>query len=879
MLIKKDEEDRELNSKDRNQEHIDNILKGLEVLTSTTESAKRAALEEGLVRDLSLLSERSKRDNSDLLQPLHLYFMALYTKGRISLDETADNPSISLFTSHFLEKRRSVLKQFEARKLQKVIMTLILANLSIHRIQHAKELLDSYDPIFTEKYKAYMYIRLLNATCGVLDKARINELFVSAEKAYEATKDIDGKATFLYRIYHLSKGTLIDVPGLEDILRDFAEQSTGLYSAAVRDVYLELLRNNDRPEMVSVWLDSLDAGEPDAEQQKSVKELKHILAGREKGAVSIELSSSEHVKEDPEKAYLIDSVRRHYCDKEYDLEKLSADIRNSLDHYRSVTLSGESLDNKLNAFRNICELELTEQTVRFWEDQEKNYSKIVPDDRDRISDAVFIAVNEYSLVNASTTFPFLMEAKRRGIPCYSFSPKLHLDRCESSDPFYDLYGMVNDGQDKRYYVDDDISDAVIDIPGKRIELYGMNIYQPVFEIITRYQFTYEYRFDTDAWARYRTVMLIRKYKALFNYIREVEAWAVDNKKKVYFISNAPHIHNAAAFRIYCEDIGYKTGLNFICTSPGYDNYFLNSTDPRSLTTTAINMTEHLDCRNSFLGTKEGYEKYYGNNSHRIEEVRQKMQNYLMSRRGSKKLTLTQKIKKERILKQINKAHRDGKTVILLNGKVIIDLGVKYTKGCVHADMSEWITHAVAFANANSDRILLLVKPHPHENRQDLTMTSEKIEDLSSIIKTDIGKAVYLDKDLFTNFELVPYIDLGMVWNGTSAIEFSAQGKKVLIADEWGYKDYPIGFVRPETLEEYESYMLDPGRMADIEDLSDRAMLFLEYMGSDDVRVINKYTNTTLMNFNQYESTIDSNEVDEFVRSGNEELKKYFSSLL
>jgi capsular polysaccharide export protein len=263
----------------------------------------------------------------------------------------------------------------------------------------------------------------------------------------------------------------------------------------------------------------------------------------------------------------------------------------------------------------------------------------------------------------------------------------------------------------------------------------------------------------------------------------------------------------------------------------------------------------------------------------MHEIREKMQVHLEAQRGrDRQRALSEE--KSQVLERIQTAKADGKKILLLNGKVIIDLAVKYTKGCVHSDMSEWITHAVEFAGRHQDSVLLLVKPHPHENREDLTLTSEKIDNLRSLIRCDLNDAtIYLDNDMFTNSELVPYMDVGLVWNGTSSLEFAAQGKKVLVADVWGHFDYPIGFVYPKTLAEYESYLLDPSLIEEPEDISDRAITFLEYMGSDDVRVVNAYSQTTLMNFNQFESTIDAEAVDRFVAQGDKALCCRFDELI
>ncbi len=866
--------------KERNDERtIARIQKNLSVLSSLDNSEDCFPYEKQVMADILSLP-KDKEKNDGLLQPLHLYFMTLYPKGRLSLDETADNKSIGLFTDEFIAHPRLIKNRFYYENLQKVILMLILANLSIHNVQHAQKLLDQYYVIFRERYKARMYVQILSSSCGRMPIGRIEELFASCGEAYvkECTK-LNYKADFLYNLYLLSSRTGVSNPEFDRLLDDICRRFNGMPSPVIMQLFREFCYNNENVGRVRAYLDSLGETEYTRKYALEIETLRRLCEGREQKIEKISRLSAGKGPAEAAVGYQISRIRRNMADKDYELDDLLNDIDNAVEHYRSVAAKASSLEDRLVANKDIYSLLLMRPEVEYWKEYRDNFIKVIPDEKDRVDDAVFVFVNEHSLVNGAVTFPFLLEARRRGIPCYSFSPKIHLDLCSPEDEFYELQGWWNDGIDTRYYQDNDISSVEIDIPGKRIICRGMNIYQPIFEIISRHQFTYNYNYETDAWARYRTNALIKMYNTFFRYISDVEKWALSNGKRVYFISNAPHIHYAAAFRIYCEEKGFRNGLNYICTSPGYDNYFLNASDPRSETTTALNLTRNLNSRNSFLGTPEGFERYYENNKWRLPEIRQKMQKHLEAQRGRDRQRVLYEAK-QNVLEQIRKAKDEGKTIILLNGKVIIDLAVKYTQGCVHSDMREWITHAVDFANRNSDSVLLLIKPHPHENRVDLTLTSEKIDDLRSLIDVEMGDSViYLDNDMFTNSELTPYMDIGLVWNGTSSLEFTAQGKKVLVADVWGHYDYPIGFVFPKTIEEYESYMLDPSLIQEREDISDRAITFLEYMGSDDVRIRNLYSQTTLMNFHQFESSVDSEAVDEFVRNGNEHLREKFSELL
>ena len=863
----------------RNEKTIARIMKNLSVLSALDDEKECLPYEQQVMDDILSLT-KDKEKNNVIVQPLHLYFMTLYPKGRLSLDETAENRSIELFTDAFIAHPKLIRNRFYYIDLQKVILMLILANLSIHNVQHAHRLLNKYYIIFRETYKARMYVQILISSCGKLPVSRIESLFASCEKAYETEcSTANNKADFLYNLYVISSRTGIENPAFGALLDDICERYQGSAEPLVMRLFREFCYTNEYIDRVRSWLDSLGEDVINGPHAYDIETVRLLCEGREQKAEKVVRRALGKGPDESAVGYRISMIKQHLADKEYDLTTLLAEIDEAVEYYRSMAAKAESLEDRLIANKDVYTLLLMRPSVEYWRDYKVNYDKVVPSETERVDDAVFIFVNEHSLVNGAVTFPFLLEAKRRGIPSYAFSPKIHLESCSPEDDFYELYGWWNDGLDTMYFQDNDISGTEIDIPGKKIICRGMNIYQPIFEIVSRYQFTYNYNYDTDAWARYKTDSLIRVYNAFFRYAEEVEKWAVKNHKRVFFISNAPHIHYAAAFRIYCEEKGFRNGLNYICTSPGYDNYFLNASDPRSETTTALNLTRNLNARNSFLGTAEGFERYYENNKWRLPEIRQKMQKHLEAQRGRDRLRVLYEAKQD-TLERIRKAKEEGKTIILLNGKVIIDLAVKYTQGCVHSDMREWITHAVDFANRNSDRVLLLIKPHPHENRVDLTLTSEKIDDLRSLIDTEMGESViYLDNDMFTNSELTPYMDVGLVWNGTSSLEFTAQGKKVLVADVWGHYDYPIGFVFPKTLEEYESYMLDPSLIEEREDISDRAITFLEYMGSDDVRIRNLYSQTTLMNFHQFDSSIDADAVDEFVRNGNEHLKQKFDELI
>lgn len=536
-----------------------------------------------------------------------------------------------------------------------------------------------------------------------------------------------------------------------------------------------------------------------------------------------------------------------------------------------------SIEKRLKALYQFLSLKDLDRYFSYWKVFERNINKA---ETVKQSNCVFFFVNEYSLINATFALPLLIEAVKRGYLCIPTSPRMFAFEKYEDNWLNSFAGTITGDMDLRYEAWLDTREQPkIDLEKRIIEIAGFNCYEPIFEFVSRYQFTYKFNYQSDAWARRRANMLIRTFDRLFAYIEEVEEWVIKNEKKVYFISNAPHLHNAAAFRIYCENAGYQNGLNFICINSGYDNYFKNIGDSKTETLTALNMTKNLQSRNSFLGTSRDFESYYKEHIKDYEIIKDKAQRWLNYRRGNDVNDAKMTSKKIEIREQIEMAKRNGKRIYVLVGKVIFDLGVKYIKGIVHDDMSDWITHTVEIVKEDSDA-LLLIKPHPHERREDLVLTNEKIDNLSSLIRTNLSEnIIYLDSDMFQISELAPYIDLGLVWNGSSALELAAQKIPVLVADVWGHYDYPIGFLKPKDINEYEYYFKNPKEIKDLDLLQKRAIMFLNYMGSENVRITNQYTKTASLNFHQFDSFIYEKEIDHLIQEGDKQLERLFDKIL
>lgn len=501
----------------------------------------------------------------------------------------------------------------------------------------------------------------------------------------------------------------------------------------------------------------------------------------------------------------------NYAAELYDISLMQSDFskskkyvynyaNNVLDKWKKEIVNNKKIDEQINQLAYVYKLNNLIRYIKYHSLFNQELNKVAY--ADKVSKEIILFVNDFSIVNASIALPLLIQLKKDGYFISGTSPYFIEHHLTNDQELNNLTNIMLRDIDRNLYKTDLIDfDFEIDIKNKKIMINNFNVYQPIYEVVSRYQFTYFFHFETDAWARAKVYNLILYFKRIFDYCDLLYDYALKNNKKIRFISNAPHIPHAGSYRIYCEEKGYKANMEFVVLSPGYDNYFKNVGDALTETIAALNMNKNPNSRNAFLGTSEGFNNFYNRESKDIKEYRDIAKKYLSYNRSHKK---SESKEKNAIIQKIESYKNQGKKIILVNGKVVFDLGVKYTKGLCHDDMSDWLTHTVEIAK-NDPNILLIIKPHPHEQRKDLTMTDEQVFSFKDLVKTSIDSPniIYLKPNLFKNDELLKYVDLGIVWNGTSSMEFLAQGIKTLAMDDWALKDYPVGLKNITTKKEYE----------------------------------------------------------------------------
>src|SRR5690606_37374877 len=154
-----------------------------------------------------------------------------------------------------------------------------------------------------------------------------------------------------------------------------------------------------------------------------------------------------------------------------------------------------------------------------------------------------------------------------------------------------------------------------------------------------------------------------------------------------------------------------------------------------------------------------------------------------------------------------------------------------------SNMKDWINHTVD--SVRGSRTLLLIKPHPHELRDEIaTFLTERLTDL---IEGDLpSNVVIAHPDWFDLKDITELVDLGVIYNGTTAIELGLVRVPAVLCSNYAPIDYPIGHVVPRDRDHYRKLLRFDEAASVPDDLAERAAAWIHYMSGERLAVPYRY---------------------------------------
>jgi hypothetical protein len=299
----------------------------------------------------------------------------------------------------------------------------------------------------------------------------------------------------------------------------------------------------------------------------------------------------------------------------------------------------------------------------------------------------------------------------------------------------------------------------------------------------------------------------------------------------------------AVVRFYLEEFGDPDKFFCIHSANGYQNYFANFTSHVSTKTTLRNMTLHRELRSASFPVPSEFEAFYKENQARGAEMLQAVREITQIRRST--AGQTERLPEaQECLDRIRAWRNDGGKVACLFGKVVCDSAVPFDGGPAHSSMKDWLNHAIE--SVRGSKTLLLIKPHPHELRHEIgTFLTEYFTDLVEIELPD--NVMILGHRWFDLQDLDGLIDLGVIYNGTSAAELGVLGIPCVLCGHFGPIDYPIGHAVPKSREHFRRMLRFSQRIVVAKDLKERSAAWIYFMSGDHIARDYRYHSRQITN--------------------------------
>ncbi len=89
--------------------------------------------------------------------------------------------------------------------------------------------------------------------------------------------------------------------------------------------------------------------------------------------------------------------------------------------------------------------------------------------------------------------------------------------------------------------------------------------------------------------------------------------------------------------------------------------------------------------------------------------------------------------------------------------------------------------------------------------------------------------------------LAPYLDLAILYNGSTGLELTAQNISVIMTSHFGRHDYPIDLNYPNSRAQYEDFLLSLTYPLPSGETIKKSAFLMCFLGTDEISILNQYS--------------------------------------
>jgi hypothetical protein len=373
----------------------------------------------------------------------------------------------------------------------------------------------------------------------------------------------------------------------------------------------------------------------------------------------------------------------------------------------------------------------------------------------------------------------------------------------------------------------------IDWDNKIVEAAGMNFYHPIWEGLSRHFGRYTLSLsDEDVEEVFDEILKLADSALLYAF--RIANSVAGKGIPVRIVGGSAQFAPNAIFNIFCREKGKPLDMHFVWVQQGYQTYY-NDGSRTSKNISIENMTRKWPYSNPYLAHKDDFETWMKAGQD-VPAIAAEARQWANTNRATARAELLPAA--QAALDRIVEHRAGGRPMVCILGKMVFDLSTPWERGPAHTGMDDWMAHSMEVAHEHPN-VLFVVKPHPYETRPEIAgNVAQYFTDL--IEKPVPSNVILLAHHWFNLHTLIPHIDLGVMWNGTSGLELGLHSVPCIMCSDWGPIDYPIGFPAPVNRDDYARILGDPRSVKLPENFPEKCALLLKYTGSSEVMVPYEY---------------------------------------
>lgn len=356
---------------------------------------------------------------------------------------------------------------------------------------------------------------------------------------------------------------------------------------------------------------------------------------------------------------------------------------------------------------------------------------------------------------------------------------------------------------KSAYSDKLFFDWIVEIQNERIEAEGINFFPIIRSTLRKLQKRYNISFF-DGYNKPVYNDLIKSCDLLLKYFLLLRNYSKRTNKRIRIVGGEISLIPNGIFKILCDQLSDRADIQFVELERGNISLF-GKHHFRESYVSCSNLTK-TKLSDGWSISKEEFAFV------RTEEIEFNDLLEPISHVLEKRIYSRVPERQREVIRKMDDYKSRGKRIFVLFGHLFYDTPLQDESPAFNG-MCEWIVQTIEHFRGKED--LLLIKPHPSEDRKDLPKKIPNETFVSFLSNKELYEnIILLNPRLFTVKDLAPFMSCGLIWRSSVAMELTFLGIPCIIGGRPYYNILDLNFAKDR---EHYFYMIDHSNELEIND--------------------------------------------------------------